>query len=86
MFDTVSKSPTEYPIPPSDMVAPTATPPLIVMFTNPFLPVPVTLVRVRLLYVVPPLAGVYPRPGFVIESVAIVPALPTKLPVAPDVS
>ena len=26
------------------------------------------------------------RPGFVIESVAIVPALPTKLPVAPDVS
>ena len=47
--ETVSKSPTEYPVPPFATVAATATPLLIVILAVLFLPVPVIFDKVKLL-------------------------------------
>ena len=42
-------SPTEYPVPPLTIVAPTATPPVIVTLAVAFLPLPTTFVNDKLL-------------------------------------
>ena len=47
--EIVTTSPTEYPVPPFRTVAATATPVSMVTLAVPFLPVPVTLERTRLL-------------------------------------
>ena len=58
MVETVITSPTAYPVPPLAIVAPTATPPLIVTFAVPLLPSPLTLVKVKPSNVHPPELGV----------------------------
>ena len=82
--EIVRRSPTEYPVPPFATVAATATPLDIVTLAVPFLPVPVIFDRFKLLYVTAPALGVYPIPELVIVSPDIVPAVPTRIPVAFD--
>ena len=85
--DTVKTSPTEYPVPPFEIVAAIAIPLFIVIFAVAFLPKLSTLLNVRLLKVKDPDDGVYPIPLLIIvRSPFAVPAVPTRLPSAPEVN
>ena len=74
----VNKSPTEYPDPPNTIVAPIATPPLIVMSAVAFFPAPDTVVNGTSKNVNPPKDGVYPIPELTIVKLFVaIPAFET---------